>query len=532
MKGNKHSLLFFVGLSTAFFSSSFSARAQTDAIYINGPYYTASGSNEQWYGDASLGANAQLYIQDTGKINFYGTNFQATNGARIYGADNIWTTLVQGAGNGSIVFVQPNPNDNSTVQQTLDGGNGGNPANNTQNTFTAIEINNASGVKLMNTDTRIGSNMTFTNGHVYTDIQNTVLSDNAAVTGYNETKYVVTASDGHLVKENYSGAFTFPVGQGDNDYTPAIVTPATANTIHVNVATYANSAPLESNPDGVQRTWNIYGNTTDGALISLQHNSITNEVQFLTNANFVTQYGNPPNHTGDQNSAGPWQSNTPSASTPGTVAGSEVNSRNYPALATTSAANEAYYSKASNTTDPLPVVLLFFEAKAEGCNASLSWRAGDESDVVMYQVRSSVDGKVFSPVASIPAKNIDGSDYNVKIPQYSPVALYNLSIVQHNGKALYSTTQTVRTNCDANSKQQIVLVPNPAYYTTSVTGLIVGQKIALYDITGRLLKDYKAETTWLILDISNYASGMYSVVVTDNDGTFVQALKLLVKNAY
>lgn len=47
---------------------------------------------------------------------------------------------------------------------------------------------------------------------------------------------------------------------------------------------------------------------------------------------FVTQYGTPPNNTGDMPSRSAWQSNTPA---PGTINGAtESNSRAYAALAT------------------------------------------------------------------------------------------------------------------------------------------------------------------------------------------------------
>lgn len=352
-KKSRRSLLFALPLAITF-----SASAQSDPIYINGAVYIDAGSNTQWYSNVELGTNAQLYIVDGQKTFFYGAQFKVDPGAKIYGANNAWTTLTQGAGSGSTAFVQPNPMDNSVVQQTLDGGNSGNPANATQNTLTGIEVNNTLGVKLVNTDTRIGGMVTFTNGHLYTDAHDMVLATAATCTNYDTSKYIVTnlgnATGGHLVKENYTGAFTFPVGKADGDYTPAVITPAVANTIHVNVTDYATSTSVENSGGGIDRTWNIFGNNTGGATVGLQHNTATNDNSFSNTSNYVTQYGTAPNNTGDLTSQTAWQVNTAVASTNGSVTGSAVNARTYTALAATASANEAFFTKATSAPTAPP----------------------------------------------------------------------------------------------------------------------------------------------------------------------------------
>jgi hypothetical protein len=126
------------------------------------------------------------------------------------------------------------------------------------------------------------------------------------------------------VKENYTGAFEFPVGHAPGDYTPATVSPATANTINVNVDNYAGSSANEAGIVGIDRTWNIYGNTTASATITLQHNTATDMPGFLPTANYITRYGTAPNNTGYSLSVNAWQVNQSGASVPGTIAGSEL----------------------------------------------------------------------------------------------------------------------------------------------------------------------------------------------------------------
>lgn len=430
-------------------------QAQTDPIYINGPYFVGAGVSEQWYGNVELGPDAELYIEDGAKILFYGAGLKMNPGAKIYGVDATWTTFTQGAGTGAIVFIQSNPMDGSTVQQTLDGGNSGNPAIGTTNTFSSIEIDNTLGVKLVNTDTRVGGTVTFTSGHLYTDTHDAVLGNSATLSGYDAAKYVVTAGSGHLVKEGLSTAFEFPVGIATGDYTPATVTPSASNTIHVNVDSYGNDAPDQIRPDGVQRSWNIYGNNAGGALISLQHNSVTNQAEFNSTKNFVTRYGTQPNNTGDNQSASGWQVNTQGASSAGSVAGSEARSRNYTSLATSASANEAYFTKATNTLTPLPLVLDQFTGVLQGCGtAKLSWRTLDEENGDWFELEQSTDGISYTVISRVNATGTAGS-YSQQVTQGVGSFQYRLRMVSAGGSVYYSGVVLLKSDCGVKEKLEV-----------------------------------------------------------------------------
>src|ERR1700748_815295 len=224
------------------------SKAQNDAVYMSGNVMVNSGDTVRWYGNVTADASARLYIQNGAVIYFYGQSFTLMPGAQVFGAtDAFFTAVTQGQGTGKVTFPQPNPNNNSTAQQLLDGGNA---SLSTQNTFTGIRINNPMGVKLVNSNSRIGSEINFVNGHVYTNGMDVRLGSGGTFTGYDQAKYIVTSGTGdgslsHVVAENLASSIVFPVGMADSDYTPATVTPSSANTVHVNVTNYASSASLE-----------------------------------------------------------------------------------------------------------------------------------------------------------------------------------------------------------------------------------------------------------------------------------------------
>jgi len=349
---------------------SFQAQAQGNPIYINGTYQVSASQNEQWYGNVTLGPNAKLYIQDGARILFYGVKFKMEPGAQVYSVSTDRATIKLGSGGtGTIVFQQNNPNYGDLGQQTLDCG--WSPAQGDNNTLTSITINNPKGVKLINTDARVGTNVNFTvatTGNLYLDAEDMHLTADATITNYNENNnYVVTAlpAGGHLVKENYTGAFTFPVGIADNDYTPASVNNTTVNGIHVSVANYAGSASAESAVlSGIDRTWNIYADNAAGnSTVTLQHNNTTDSVGFNESWNYITRYSNLTNNsTGDLASQSPWQVNTSLASSDGSlttgsvIATGKTNSKVYTAFATSATDELAYYTK--STCTPPGVALL------------------------------------------------------------------------------------------------------------------------------------------------------------------------------
>lgn len=432
--------------------------AQTETTYMDGPVYIDAGSNTQWYGPVEFGPNARVYIVDGEKTYLYGSSIKLNTGAQVSGANSTWTVTSQGSGTGSVVFKQPNPISSTTVQQTLNGGNSGNPANSSQNTFTSIEIDNTSGVSLNSSDTRIGTSLLMTNGNLLLGTNNLVLSSAGNISGAAATKFIVTASSGHLVKENFNTGFLFPVGVAAGDYTPALITPAASNTVLVNVSTASSSPATVLANNGVQRVWNIYGNNTSGATISLQHNTATNQSNFQTSSNFVTRYGTKPNNTGDNNSLSAWQSNTPGAST--ASSGTESRSRVYSALATSATANEAYYSKSSNTIAPLPVKLEWFTAETEGCMARLSWKAASETGLDHYTLQTSADGSRFKTARVVAPERISGYVYQVSLPQETGDMFYRLAMRDADGTETLSNTLKVHTGCgDAAISWQ--LHPNP-----------------------------------------------------------------------
>ena len=80
--------------------------------------------------------------------------------------------------------------------------------------------------------------------------------------------------------------------------------------------------------------------------------------------------------------------------------------------------------------------------------------------------------------------------------------------------------------------KKIQLAPNPAKdnVTISYNNLAVNASITLYDLTGRSLASFNNETTTgtIAVDTANYPTGMYRVVVRENEAIISQQ-KLIIE---
>jgi hypothetical protein len=373
----------------------------------------------------------------------------------------------------------------------------------------------------------IGGAFTFAvaNGDVLLGNNDMVTATAATLNNYQPDRFVVTNGTGHLVHNNYTGAFTYPVGIEEGDYTPASINNTVANTIHVMVQDYTTSASAESGTDGINRTWNIYAdNATANSLVDLQHNMATNNATYNDAISFVTRYSaSAPNTTGETSlSQSNWQSNNPGAgsgtgtlTTGATIATASERSLSYTTLATTAAEPEAYFTKSSNPITPLPLDLISFNGKAVNCSAILNWTTAEESGMSHFDLQKSIDGNTFKQLASIAVKGSNSLYTYVNKEVNTAEHYYRLKIVSLDGKETYSNVLSL--NVDCYPSQNITVYPNPFNDKVTVQGINIGNELYITDITGRTIATIIADNTSQHIDMSAYPDGIYLLRIVQND---------------
>jgi hypothetical protein len=382
----------------------------------------------------------------------------------------------------------------------------------------------------------IGGAFTFAvaNGNAVLGDYDMVTATTATLNNYQPDRFVITNGAGHLVHNNYTGVFTYPVGIAQSDYTPASVNNTAANTVHVMVQDYTTSASVESGTDGINRTWNIYAdNATANSLLDLQHNMATNNASYNDAISFVTRYSaTAPNTTGQTSlSQSNWQSNNPGAGTATgtlttgtTIATASERSLTYTTLAIAASAPEASFTKSSNPVTPLPLDLTSFSGTAVNCAALLNWTTAEESGMSHFDLQKSQDGTSFEQLAKIVVKGSNSqyayTDRAVTTAKY----YYRLRMTALHGKETYSNVLPLSVNC--NPAQDITVYPNPFNDKTTVQGIGVGDELNITDVTGRTVATLKAGNTIEHIDMSSLTNGIYLLRIIQN-GAALKTVKLV-----
>lgn len=382
---------------------------------------------------------------------------------------------------------------------------------------------------LANLSTGADFNFNVANGDVLLGNFDMITATAATLSNYAPDRFVVTAGTGHLVHNNYTGNFIYPVGIAEVNYTPAAVNNTVANTIHVLVQDYATSASDETQAPqtfGIDRTWNIYADNAAGnSTVNLQHNGVggspasTNQALFDESNHFVTQWsGTAHNASGDFTSSTAWQTNTLAAgstgnlSSTGTVAGSNMRSHAYTAFGLNASDPLSFFTKSSNAT-LLPVHLVSFVGKGVKCSVMLSWQTASEINFSYFEVQYSTDGNKFAGIGKVLSKeDANGSSYSFTASQPTGKGFYRLAITDFDGTVTYSPLAEVNTVCEIRN---ISLSPNPTADIVSVSGLKAGELIQVYGIKGQLLLSKTAGSIREEINLGSYASGVYTVVVSN-----------------
>lgn len=171
--------------------------------------------------------------------------------------------------------------------------------------FPNISLANSQNVILEGSDLMIRNNLNFESGHLILNNRNAIIGVKGSITGYNETKYVVTGTgiNGGFLIRSTSGLqqpdIIFPLGTTVSSYTPASVNyTGTGQDLKVRVfdnvydkATFGTS----DNVNFVTKTWNVAFSNLDpkaNMVLNMQHNATEESPLFAANRtkSFVSRY--------------------------------------------------------------------------------------------------------------------------------------------------------------------------------------------------------------------------------------------------
>lgn len=163
---------------------------------------------------------------------------------------------------------------------------------------------------------------------------------------------------------------------------------------------------------------------------------------------------------------------------------------------------------------PLPADLISFEANAtDNCSIKARWESGIESNLELYQLEESIDGKTYYAAGVTVAAKGTNSTYEVTTDVQTTDAkhYYRLKMQDLGGEQTYSKTVSVATTC--RTIGTMTMYPNPANTVIYFNGITDRAAVTVYDITGKAMIRVLNYSGTGAVDISTLPAGIYEVRV-------------------
>lgn len=176
------------------------------------------------------------------------------------------------------------------------------------------------------------------------------------------------------------------------------------------------------------------------------------------------------------------------------------------------------------TMASLPVTFNHFKAAASSCKVQLDWNVAKELGAEQYLVERSADGKRFETIGQLTYyADAKGAYHFVDEDPLKGNNLYRIAGVDPDGTKVLTGVQRISIDCDIPN---ISIFPNPTSSGIKLSGLKAGQRIMIYDLTGRILISTRSNGAEAQLDLSNFAAAVYKVVVTSAEGIVIYSNKI------
>lgn len=176
-------------------------------------------------------------------------------------------------------------------------------------------------------------------------------------------------------------------------------------------------------------------------------------------------------------------------------------------------------------TDPVPVTLLNFQGITHNNEVNLQWKTSQESNIDVYEILRSADGKNFSKIGFVKANNLDVEQV-YSYQDANPLSgdnFYKLGIVSKDGQVEFSKIISIKAAVVNNFKayttasNKVLKIelnsPSKENWVVEMTNS-AGQKIFKSQLKPNGSNNYSINLN------TKLAAGIYSVIISGNGETF------------
>ncbi len=441
------------------------------------PTLSAAGSAK----DITLENGSLLTVASGGNLALYGSLSNAGTGAL-------------SAGSGTVNFA-------GTAAQTIMPG------------FTAGTLTISGGAtKTLSGPVTVNNQLSFGSGMLDVGSNQLTLGSGATITGASATQYVRTSQPGgRLARTVGSTPVAFPVG--NTTYNPATLTNSgTSDQFAVGVRNQVLSEGATGSPVNpaatyaVNRTWDVSEATTGGSVVTMQlqwNAGQENTSSFDYTHAYIAHY------TGSS-----YDNSYPSALLAPPAVGYPGASP-YSAVRTGITSFSPFVVASAGGGAPLPVELMGITASNAGSRNQVKWTTANERNLAAYFVERSTDAKTFIQMEEVATTGIGGYITYDNQPNKG-LTYYRLKMVDQDGSFAYS--KTVQAFMGSNGEVVVTTYPNPAkdILTVRVDGAAAGGRVALCDLSGRVLITGTLNAGIAQFNTQALASGIYLTVYEGN----------------
>jgi hypothetical protein len=188
--------------------------------------------------------------------------------------------------------------------------------------------------------------------------------------------------------------------------------------------------------------------------------------------------------------------------------------------------------------NPLPVILVSFNAAYNDGNVNLNWQTASEINNDYFDIQRSINGSEWVSIGKVEGH---GNSYvthnytdidNLEGTIPSGTIYYRLKQVDFNGKYIYSEIRSV--NLNNNQLNEVVnIYPNPTEHILNVTWMNSTGDVSILkitDMTGKEIYNQVVDGSGKMqkqVDISAYPEGSYSIQIINGSNTIS---RMILKN--
>lgn len=186
----------------------------------------------------------------------------------------------------------------------------------------------------------------------------------------------------------------------------------------------------------------------------------------------------------------------------------------------------------TNSSAPLPVLFILFNAKCEANKVTLTWKTAQEQNSSHFDIERSTDGSRWTVIGSISATGNSNSEKSYSFTDNNPAqnSFYRIAEHDRNGRIQY--TSVIRASC--NMTDRLTIWPNPtqdAVFINIASSSRSQIVINVLDSKGSLVKMQKAEilsgNNQVKVDIGSLANGIYSLSANWNNGQMQKTVQVV-----